>query len=129
MNNAAIANIHFRLEIHISAIRECVPCHLHYTWRIINKTSVVLGVCPRCITLLTAVPLFNRLWHTRSFTACVCVCVQVRWGSSACGHFLPLDPLIDLFFPEPPFLLLDELEFLLELLSANDSNKLIDKNR
>lgn len=55
--------------------RVCVPCHLHYTWRIINKTSVVLGVCPRCITLLTAVPLFNRLWHTRSFTACVCVCV------------------------------------------------------
>lgn len=37
---------------------------------------------------------------------------------SSCGHFLLLVPLIVLFFPEPPFLLRDEVELLLEFLSA-----------
>lgn len=58
------------------------------------------------LQLLTTYSFFHPLWSIK------------RSSVSSCGHFLPLIPLIVLFFPEPPFLLRDEVELLLEFFSA-----------
>lgn len=91
----------------------------------IAKTEALwFGMCPlfiepllvsahyhpaNCFTSLqpfTTGSFFHPLWPLKDLVVC------------SCGHFLLLVPLIVLFFPEPPFLLRDEVELLLEFLSA-----------